>query len=182
MTAPVGEDSTMPDDRNSVSKLQFKVITASLIVLILIWFGLKVFAEKAADEWTKDLRYSSVNDKKEPNQLRAEEAKRFQVYINSSLPNTTVEERDRLLQHLKEIECRARGHLNVTKAFYVYNYQSIALATLSSVIAAISTFLLSRKGWDNANQVLVIIFFISFSTAVIAGTSPALFSTTVVDS
>ncbi len=176
----MGKDTAMSDGRNS-NLQQFITIGISLVVLILAWLCLKGFAEQAANEWTRDLRFSSVNDEKKPDQLRAEETKRFQL-VNSSLPNTTVEERDRLLQHLKEVERRARSHLNITKAFYIYNYQSIALATLSSIIAAISTFLLSRKGWDNANQILVIIFFISFSTAVIAGTSPALFSTTVVDS
>lgn len=101
--------------------------------LFLSWFG-----AKEADKWTEGLRYAPAS-KPISTQVRSEEANRLQGYIGK-IPNATLEEKARLFDQLKEIDNRAKSHISVARAFYIWNYQSISIATVFSIIAAISLF------------------------------------------
>lgn len=136
--------------------------------LFLSWFG-----AKQADKWTEGLRYAPTS-KQISTQVSSEEAKRLQAYIGK-IPNATLEEKTRLFNQLKEIESRAKSHISVARAFYIWNYQSISIATVSSIIVAISLFFLSRQGWDRANRYVVNIFIVSFGIAGVVTLFPALF-------
>ncbi|WP_414589986.1 hypothetical protein [Scytonema sp. PCC 10023] len=157
------------------------LILSALLAIAFLLLGyttlhlLHTFAEKAANEWTKYLKYSDLNN--ENISIKNLNEANFQKYIDT-LPNTTKEEQWKLKQQLKDIENRAKTHLGVVKAFYVYNYQSIAIATFSSVIVAISLFFISKKGWDNNsnnNKPLFTLFFLSLITAILTGVSPSIF-------
>lgn len=147
------------------------------LVLLLLTLGgtsfLGWFGAKQGDEWTEGLRYAPT-DQPSPDQVSPEEVKRLQVYIDK-IPNATAEEKARLCKQLKEIENRARSHLRVARAFYIWNYQSISLATAYSIVAAVSLFFLSKKGWDNANKYVINVFIFAFGITVFAGISPELF-------
>lgn len=136
--------------------------------LFLSWFG-----AKQADKWTEGLRYAPTNQQIST-QVSSEEAKRLQAYIDK-IPNATFEEKARLFKQLKEIENRAKSHISVARAFYIWNYQSISIATASSIVTAVSLFFLSRKGWNDANKYVVNVFIVSFGITVIVGVFPALF-------
>lgn len=150
------------------------VLTFMLLLITLCgtWF-LSWFAAKQADKWTQGLRYAPTSQQIST-QVSTEEAKRLQAYI-SKIPNANFEEKARLFNQLKEIENRAKSHISVARAFYIWNYQSISIATISSIIAAVSLFFLSRKGWDNANRYVVNVFIVSFGITVVVGVFPALF-------
>lgn len=147
------------------------------LVLLLLTLGgtffLGWFGAKQADKWIEGLRYAST-DQRSPAQVSPEEVKRLQVYIDK-IPNATAGEKARVFKQLKEIKNRARSHISIARDFYIWNYQEISIATASSIVAALSLFFLSKKGWDNANKYVINVFIFAFGITVFAGISPELF-------
>lgn len=130
------------------------------------------FAGKQSDKWTQGLKYAPTSQQI-PEEVSSIE-KKVQVYIDK-LPNATLAEKARLFDQLKEIQNRARSHISVAKAFYIWNYQSLSIAAVSSIVAAVSLLFLSRKGWDGSNKYVVNVFIVSFGITVVVGVFPALF-------
>lgn len=148
--------------------LTFGLLAITLLgALFLNWF-----AAKQADKWTQGLKYAPTSQQI-PAQVSSTD-KKLQAYINK-LPNATLVEKNRLFDQLKEIENRARSHISVARAFYIWNYQSLSIAAVSSIVAAVSLLFLSRKGWDGANKYILNVFIVSFSITVVVGVFPALF-------
>lgn len=154
--------------------LEHGLLSIGLLLLTLVgtlflgWFG-----AKHADKWIEELRYTQKNQQKNA-QVRTEEVNRLQVYIDK-IPNATAGEKARVSEQLKDIKNRAKSHIGIARDFYIWNYQAISIATASSIVAAVSLFFLSKKGWDNANKYVINVFIFAFGITVFAGISPELF-------
>lgn len=148
--------------------LTFGLLAITLLgALFLNWF-----AGKQADKWTQGLKYAPMSQQI-PAQISSKD-KNLQAYINK-LPNAALAEKARLFEQLKEIETRARSHISVARAFYIWNYQSLSIAAVSSIVAAVSLLFLSRRGWDGSNKYVINVFIVSFGITVVVGVFPALF-------
>ncbi|MBW4636926.1 MAG: hypothetical protein KME05_01605 [Gloeocapsa sp. UFS-A4-WI-NPMV-4B04] len=153
--------------------LNHGILTFGLLAITLSGaFFLNWFAGEQSDKWTQGLKYNPMSQQI-PEQLSSKD-KNLQAYINK-LPNATLAEKARLFEQLKEIQNRARSHISVARAFYIWNYQSLSIAAVSSIVAAVSLLFLSRRGWDGSNKYVINVFIVSFSITVVVGVFPALF-------
>lgn len=103
--------------------------------------------------------------------------RRFKYELQIALNNLKGSEfnRKRLLEQVLEVKRRAKTHLRIMEWFYVYYYQSISVGIISTVIAGVSLFFISKKGWEEVNPYIVNIFLVSSSVTVLFGAFPLVF-------
>ena len=126
-----------------------------------------------ANKWTESLRYTaSYAEKGKASSLN--EVNKLKPALDR-LNNGTSAEKDRLFDQLQETAIRAKNHIEIAKSFYIWNYQTITLATLTSIVAAISLFFFGKEGWVRANKYVVNVFIVSSGLTIVLGIFPLVF-------
>jgi hypothetical protein len=145
------------------------ILAVGLLITALIGgLCLNVQAEKIADNWAKELKYfSKTSQKTTPSTVEA-------IYINN-FSNSSYAEKKRIQEQMEIIKSRSTTHLTIMTYFYTRFYMSIALASVSAIISAISLFYISKVGWEKANNYIIPIFVTTTSIAIFVGAFPVVF-------
>lgn len=149
-----------PQARTRSELVRLIAFAAGLVVIGWILGGwLNWSASNASRDWIQKLQFTDTS------------------YVTARLPAQVGEstERERLLQQFQEIGGRAYMHMSIMRHFYTRYYMALLLASGSAVVAAFCLFHISKKGWDEANAYIQILFVIAAGTALLLGVFPRLF-------
>jgi len=147
------------------------LLTTALVGLIAL--GVNVSADwsyRRGRELLTNLRHSeslySEQEKppRDPPELRF--AERLQA---------TPEEKARLTSQLEEVRKRARFHLQAAVFIFANYYMSTIVFCLTGAVAAIALIIVSNKGWKEANDHVINVFFVMTAATVFFGAFPELF-------
>ncbi len=81
----------------------------------------------------------------------------------------------RLEAQVAEVSNRARFHLQALVFLFANYYMSIIVFSVAGAIAAVSLVLISQKGWSDANEYIITVFFVMTAVTVFFGAFPGLF-------
>lgn len=90
---------------------------------------------------------------------------------------TTIqpEHRARLTSQFTEVGKRIEHHVEVMVYFYAAYYMSIVTFSVAAALAAVALVLVSKQGWDSANEYIATIFFTTTAASAFFGSFPAVF-------
>jgi hypothetical protein len=93
----------------------------------------------------------------------------------SNQVKATDEEKARLEGQVAEVRSRARFHLQSAVFVFANYYMSIILLSLTGAVAAVMLVLISKAGWEKANEYIITVFFVMTAATVFFGAFPGLF-------
>jgi len=148
------------------------VLAASQLVLIgLFMHSSNSWSRNEARELFQHLRHGEVltSGQQEAEKIDASLApSRFSIAVTDA-------QKTRLEDQRREARSRARFHLKTMVTLFANYYMSVMLFSLTGAMAAISLVLISKKGWNEANEYIVTLFFIMTASTVFFGALPNLF-------
>jgi hypothetical protein len=157
-SSTTGTDAVAGLGQNEIVRLVgFALFLIAVGVALGAW--LNYSASAASKEWIRNLQF---NDKSFAS-----------ANLPSRVPAST--EQVRLMEQFREVGGRAHMHMHVMQYFYTRYDLALLLASGAAVVAAFCLFHISKKGWDEANAYVQVLFVIAAGTALLLGVFPRLF-------
>jgi hypothetical protein len=155
-TNEAGENSyeNLTNDPKPASFLK-NYLYLALSLIVLTGFGVNIsmkYEEHIADTWTVSMNTIPTEDE--------------QKNIENLKPSL---EKDRLQSQLKIIENREKKYLKMTKDYYKWLFATIMSFSMSTIIASVCLFYISKEGWKKANNYVITVFTVFSSIALLSG-------------
>jgi hypothetical protein len=129
-------------------------LSFSLIALAFFWW-LVIFTFGSL--WEKEWGY--IPEKATVEKLEFADA------IRLAKPN----EKNRLLEQLKQIEILSEKHAKIMIFFYKQYYISLSMMVSCTAIAVLSLFFISKSGWEKANNAIINVFIVASGVLIFYG-------------
>jgi hypothetical protein len=148
----------------------------SLALLLLVLIGIvstsaASWSDRRARELSTYMRHGEVLTTAPEEATRSASSlapPHFSIDVNEA-------QKARLETQWREVRNRARFHLQTWVFLFANYYMSIIVFSVAGAIAAVSLVLISQKGWTDANEYIITVFFVMTAASVFFGAFPGLF-------
>ncbi len=147
------------------------LVVVQVVLLVVLMSSITHWCKKEGRELLQHLRHAEVlgvGREEAAKTASSLEPPRFSI-------TATDAQKARLEELRKETRGRARFHLQTMVFLFANYYTAVMMFSITGALATISLVLISKKGWNEANEYIVTVFFVMTASTVFFGALPSLF-------